>query len=151
MALLRICEVKALEGFKLKLTLTDGSIIERDVSRLLVGPIFEPVRKDSMVFAKIRVEGGTVVWPNGADLCPDVLIWGGAPPEEGRPWCRYLSPSVSSGEQQPHRQPRPPTRSRLGLQKYCAQIWAGDRDQRRSERPLCPFAARQRRHQRALP
>jgi uncharacterized protein DUF2442 len=84
MALLRICEVKALEGFKLKLTLTDGSIIERDVSRLLVGPIFEPVRKDSMVFAKIRVEGGTVVWPNGADLCPDVLIWGGAPPEEGR-------------------------------------------------------------------
>jgi uncharacterized protein DUF2442 len=84
MALLRICAVKALEGFKLKLTLTDGSIIERDVSRLLVGPVFEPIRKDSMIFAKIRVEGGTVVWPNGADLCPDVLIWGGPPPEEGR-------------------------------------------------------------------
>jgi len=84
MALLRIREVKALEGFKLRLTLTDGSVIERDVSRLLVGPVFEPIRKDLSVFAKVRVEGGTVVWPNGADLCPDVLIWGGAPPEEGR-------------------------------------------------------------------
>ena len=84
MGLLRVREVKVLKGFKLKLTLTDGSVIERDVSGLLVGPIFEPIRKDSAVFAKVRVEGGTVVWPNGADLCPDVLIWGGAPPEEGQ-------------------------------------------------------------------
>lgn len=83
MALLRIREVKALEGFKLKLTLSDGSVIERDVSRLLIGPVFETVRKDPSFFAKVCVEGGTVVWPNGADLCPDVLIWGGAPPEEG--------------------------------------------------------------------
>ena len=42
MALLRIREVKALEGFKLRLTLTDGSVIERDVSSLLVGPVFDP-------------------------------------------------------------------------------------------------------------
>jgi hypothetical protein len=85
MTLLRIREVKVLEGFRLSLELTDGSLIERDVSRLLVGPVFEPIRKDLAVFARVRVEGGTVVWPNGADLCPDVLIWGGAPPEEGRP------------------------------------------------------------------
>lgn len=84
MALLRIREAKALDGFKLRLALTDGSEIERDVSRLLVGPIFELVRTDLAFFAKVRVEGGTVVWPNGADLCPDVLIWAGAPPEEGR-------------------------------------------------------------------
>ena len=84
MALLRIREVKVLEGFKLRLTLSDGSVIERDVSRLLVGPVFEPIRKDPSVFAKVRVEGGTVVWPDGADLCPDVLIWGGPPPEEGQ-------------------------------------------------------------------
>jgi hypothetical protein len=82
MALLRIREVEALDGFNLKLALTDGSVIERDVSRLLVGPVFEPIRKDPSFFAKARVVGGTVVWPNGADLCPDVLIWGGPPPEK---------------------------------------------------------------------
>ncbi len=84
MNFLRIREVKPLEGLRLELGLTDGSVIERDVSRLLVGPVFEKIRKDPALFAQVRVEGGTVVWPNGADLCPDVLIWGGAPPEEGR-------------------------------------------------------------------
>ncbi len=84
MTLLRIREVKVLEGFRLSLELTDGSVIERDVSRLLLGPVFEPIRKEPALFAEVRVEGGTVVWPNGADLCPDVLIWGGAPPEEGQ-------------------------------------------------------------------
>ncbi|MGC1397563.1 DUF2442 domain-containing protein [Candidatus Binatus sp.] len=83
MALLRIREVEVPGDFKLRLTLTDGSVIERDVSQLLVGPVFEPIRKEQADFAKVRVESGTVVWPNGADLCPDVLIWGGAPPQEG--------------------------------------------------------------------
>ncbi len=84
MALLRIREAEPLEGFKLRLKLTDGSTIEREVSRLLVGPVFEKIRKDPAFFAQVRVEGGTVVWPNGADLCPDVLIWGGPPPQEGQ-------------------------------------------------------------------
>ncbi len=83
MALLRILKVEALKDFKLRLVLTDGSVIERDISGLLVGPIFDSIRNDPAAFAKVHVEGGTVVWPNGADLCPDVLIWGGAPPEEG--------------------------------------------------------------------
>jgi len=84
MTLLRIREVEALERFKLRLTLTDGAVIERDVRDLLVGPIFEPVRAERGFFEKVRAEGGTVVWPNGADLCPDVLIWGGAPPEDSQ-------------------------------------------------------------------
>jgi hypothetical protein len=85
MALLRIREVEVLGDFRLKLTLSDGSVVKRDVSRLLIGPIFDSLRKDVSLFARVRAEGGTVVWPNGADLCPDVLIWGGAPPEEGQP------------------------------------------------------------------
>jgi hypothetical protein len=82
MALLRIRKVEPLQAFKLRLILSDGSTIERDVSRLLVGPVFEEIRYDPRLFAQVRVEGGTVVWPNGADLCPDVLIWAGAPPQD---------------------------------------------------------------------
>jgi len=54
--------------------LTDGSTIDRDVSHLLVGPVFDLIRKEPVLFAQVRAEAGTVVWPNGADLCPDVLI-----------------------------------------------------------------------------
>jgi hypothetical protein len=82
MSLLRIQQVLPLEGFRLRLTLTNGAVIERDVSPLLVGPVFEPIRQDMARFREVRAEAGTVMWPNGADLCPDMLIWGGAPPRE---------------------------------------------------------------------
>jgi Protein of unknown function (DUF2442) len=77
---LRIRQAIAEEGFRLRLTLTDGSVVERDLSDLLTGPVFDAVRKDSAVFRQVTVESGTVTWPNGADLDPDVLIWGGLPP-----------------------------------------------------------------------
>jgi Protein of unknown function (DUF2442) len=79
--LLRIREVVPVEGFRLRLTLTDGSIVERDITDLLIGPMFETLRKDPLAFRQVNVESGTVVWPNGADLCPDVLIWGGPSPK----------------------------------------------------------------------
>ncbi len=82
MAFVRIQGVVPLEGYRLRLTLTDGSVIERDLSALLDGPVFEPIRHDPALFRAARVEAGTVVWPNGADLCPDVLIWGGPPPKD---------------------------------------------------------------------
>jgi hypothetical protein len=84
MSLLRIRKVVPLEGFCLHLTLTDGSVVQRDIADLLVGPVFEPIRSDAKRFREVRVEEGTVTWPNGADLCPDVLIWGGAPPGESK-------------------------------------------------------------------
>jgi hypothetical protein len=80
-SLLRIREVLPVEGFRLRLTLTDGSIVERDITDLLMGPMFETIRKDAVAFRQVTVESGTVVWPNGADLCPDVLIWDGPPPK----------------------------------------------------------------------
>jgi hypothetical protein len=49
---------------------------------MLEGPVFSEIRNDEMRFMEFRVEGGTLVWPNGADLCPDVLIWGGLPPAD---------------------------------------------------------------------
>jgi hypothetical protein len=80
----RISSVTPLKGFRLRLALTNGAIVERDVEPLLTGPVFEAVRENPQVFRAATVDAGTVMWPNGADLCPDLLIWGG-PPREGSP------------------------------------------------------------------
>jgi hypothetical protein len=80
MAFLRIRQAIPLERWKLRLTLTDGFVIERDLSSLMVGPIFELLKVDENLIKQVRVEHGTVVWPNGADLCSDTVIWGGCPP-----------------------------------------------------------------------
>lgn len=82
MALIRIAEVKLLEGFNVELTLTTGEVIRRDLQPFLNGPVFDLSRNDEQQFRRLRVEGGTVIWPNGADLCPDVVIWGGLPPAD---------------------------------------------------------------------
>jgi len=82
MNLVRICQVEPLDPFQVRLTLADGRIVERDLGALLRGPVFEPVRSDPARFHEVRVEAGSLVWPNGADLCPDVIIWGGPPPDE---------------------------------------------------------------------
>jgi Protein of unknown function (DUF2442) len=82
MSLLRIKQVIPVGGYRLRLTLTDGSTLERDVEKLLVGPVFESIRRDPGLFRQVRVEHGTVTWPGDVDLCPDVLIWQGPPPED---------------------------------------------------------------------
>jgi hypothetical protein len=82
MTLIRITEVKPLDGFNVELTLTTGDVIQRDLQPFLNGPIFDSIRNDEGQFRQVRAEDGTVVWPNGADLCPDVLIWGGLPPAD---------------------------------------------------------------------
>ena len=80
MAPVRIQEVEPLDNYAPRLLLTDGRVIERNLKSLLVGPVFDEIRRDPVRFREVRVEGGTLVWPSGADLCPDVLIWGGLPP-----------------------------------------------------------------------
>jgi Protein of unknown function (DUF2442) len=82
MKLVRIREAKQLGRYRVQLTLTDGRIVERDLEPLMAGPIFADLRNDVTRFGEMRVEDGTLVWPNGADLCPDVLIWGGLPPAD---------------------------------------------------------------------
>ena len=81
MPLLRIRTVTPLDGRRVRLGLTDGSERVVDLRPLLVGRVFEPIVADDAVFRRVAVdpELGTIVWPNGADLCPDVLIHGRDP------------------------------------------------------------------------
>lgn len=73
--MIRIRSVMPLEEFRVKLTFTDGSEREVDLAPYLHGPVFEPLKKDREIFRSVRVDDelGTIVWPNGADICPDVL------------------------------------------------------------------------------
>lgn len=64
-----------LEGCRLQLRFEDGAEGVVDLTQhLRFRGIFEPL-KDQAYFAQVRVDpdSGTVVWPNGADLDPDVL------------------------------------------------------------------------------
>jgi hypothetical protein len=72
--LARITGVEPLESFRLRLTFTDGLTREVDLSGDLWGPMAEPLQ-DPDYFRQVCVdpELGTVVWPNGYDLDPDVL------------------------------------------------------------------------------
>jgi hypothetical protein len=73
--MIRVKAVEPLEPFRLLIGFTDGTEREIDVERYLRGPIFEPIRRDREMFESVAVdpELGTVVWPNGADIDPDVL------------------------------------------------------------------------------
>lgn len=82
MKLIRISNVKALDGYNVELTLTTGEVVQRDLSSLLNGPIFDSIRTGEEQFREVRVEDGTLVWPGGIDLCPDAVIWGGLPPAD---------------------------------------------------------------------
>ena len=79
--MIRIRGVEALDGFRVRLCLTDGSTREVDLGPFLNGPVFEPIRNDPAVFRSVRVDSelGTIVWPNGADIDPDVLVLGRTP------------------------------------------------------------------------
>lgn len=60
-------------GYRIHLVFNDGSCGTVDFSQWLgAGPVFEPWR-DPAYFAQFALEGGTVAWPNGADIAPETL------------------------------------------------------------------------------
>jgi hypothetical protein len=51
----------------------DGTEGDVDFSEYVgKGPVFEALREPSF-FQSARVEGGTICWPNGADIAPETL------------------------------------------------------------------------------
>ena len=59
-------------GFRIHLTFNDLSERTVDFRPWLEGPVFEPL-KDPAYFREFFVDGGTVAWPNGADIAPETL------------------------------------------------------------------------------
>ena len=57
---------------RISLTFNDGVKSTVDFQHWLQGPVFEPLR-DTDYFRSFFLEGGTVVWPNGADIAPETL------------------------------------------------------------------------------
>lgn len=73
--MVRVDRVTPVEGYRLRVGFNDGTERVIDVEPYLRGPIFERVRHDRGFFEAVAVdrELGTIVWPNGADIDPDVL------------------------------------------------------------------------------
>jgi len=87
--MLRIRKAAPIVDHRVRLTLTNGDVVERDLSALLWGPVFEPLRSDANRSRQLTVSGGTLVWPGDLDFDPDTLIWGGprpADPNARPPW-----------------------------------------------------------------
>jgi hypothetical protein len=59
-------------GYRIRLTFNDNLQKTVDFSGWLDGPVFEPL-KDQAYFGRFFIEGGTVAWPNGADIAPETL------------------------------------------------------------------------------
>lgn len=70
-----IVAAEALPGCRLRLRFEDGVEGEVGLARLVRFEGVLAALADPALFALVRVdpEAGTVVWPNGADLDPDVL------------------------------------------------------------------------------
>lgn len=60
------------DGFRIHLAFNDGSEGVVDFQHWLTGPMFEPL-KNLAYFRRFFLDGGTVVWPNGADIAPETL------------------------------------------------------------------------------
>ena len=74
--ILHITEAKYLSDYKVKVVFNDGKEGVADLSDVLRGPVFNPL-KDKKLFAQLRVdeELATIAWPNGADLAPESVYF----------------------------------------------------------------------------
>jgi hypothetical protein len=72
---IKIIEAEPQQNFKMLLTFENGERKVVDLEPLLHGPVFEPILENPSLFQDVTIEGGTITWPNGADIDPDVLYY----------------------------------------------------------------------------
>jgi hypothetical protein len=70
-----VVEVRPLDGYRLFLRFEDGAEGEVDLAKMIrFEGVFTPLRdREKFLGVRVNPEIGTIYWPNGADLDPDVL------------------------------------------------------------------------------
>ena len=68
-----VTAVEYRRGYVYHVRFDDGLEGDVDFSGYIgCGPVFRPLG-DLAFFKKARIEGGTIAWPNGADIAPETL------------------------------------------------------------------------------
>ncbi|MGW8256954.1 MAG: DUF2442 domain-containing protein [Thermoguttaceae bacterium] len=71
-----VIDVRVLDGYSVELTFSDGVRSVVDLAKRIVGrgEVFKALENQDF-FRQVTIdrELGTIVWPNGADFCPDLL------------------------------------------------------------------------------
>lgn len=70
-----VIEVRPLEGYRVFLRFDDGVQGEIDLEPLLspFDGVFAPLRELARFREVFVDDGGTIAWPNGVDLAPEIL------------------------------------------------------------------------------
>ncbi len=59
-------------GYRIRVWFSDNSERTIDFGPWLDGPVFEPLKQPDY-FRRFFLDGGTIAWPNGADIAPETL------------------------------------------------------------------------------
>ena len=81
--LIRVRRVEIVEGLTVQVEFEDSTVRLLDLAPLMRGAIFDELLQNPELFNQITVEHGTIAWPNGADIVPDVLYYGLTPASVG--------------------------------------------------------------------
>ncbi|MCI4625427.1 MAG: DUF2442 domain-containing protein [Candidatus Magnetoovum sp. WYHC-5] len=70
----KVKNVQYITGYILEIEFEDGKRKRINFEKYLFGDVFEPLRDiEKFRDFKVDIQLGTVVWPTGADFCPDTL------------------------------------------------------------------------------